>query len=350
MKTSLRLSMLLFFCSSFLYAQIGGNNVYEFLEFSPSARITGLAGNLICVSDDDVTLAFDNPSTLNPSMHNQIAFNHNIHLGGINHGYLAYGYQPKKWATTFHAGMQYISYGEFTAADEFMNIQGTFEAAEYALTVGAAKPVYEKLTMGANIKLISSQLESYNSLGISADVGAFYQDTAKLFSATLVLKNMGFQLTTYTPDMREKLPFDVQVGISKRLRYLPFRFGIIAHNLQNGDIRYDDPNMQETTLLLGDAEPTDNVLLDKVDNLFRHLIFNGEFLFGKRENFRLRFGYSHLQKQELSVNNLRSLAGFAFGVGLKIKRFRVEFGHGFYHLAGGTNHFTISTNINEFRR
>ncbi|MEK7257168.1 MAG: hypothetical protein AAB316_20600, partial [Bacteroidota bacterium] len=87
-----------------------------------------------------------------------------------------------------------------------------------------------------------------------------------------------------------------------------------------------------------------------LDNLARHLIFNGEFLMGKKENFRLRFGYNPLRKKELSVRNLRSLAGFSMGIGLKINRFRVEFGRSFVHLGAGANHFSISTNLKEFTK
>ena len=92
----------------------------------------------------------------------------------------------------------------------------------------------------------------------------------------------------------------------------------------------------------------DNAFGDFVDNFFRHIIFSGEFLFGKQENFRVGVAYNHFRRQDLSVRNFRSLAGFSMGVGLKIKRFRIDYGHGFYHLAGGSNHLSISTNLNQF--
>ncbi|HRJ16459.1 MAG TPA: hypothetical protein PLI34_15780, partial [Saprospiraceae bacterium] len=87
-----------------------------------------------------------------------------------------------------------------------------------------------------------------------------------------------------------------------------------------------------------------------VDNLFRHFIFNGELLIGQRESLRLRFGYNHFMRQELSVNNYRSLSGFTFGAGIRISRFRLDYGRNNYHLAGGMNHLSISTNLREFKR
>ena len=329
---------------------IGGENIYEFLTLSPSARTTALGGSLISVSDDDVVLAALNPATLNTDMHHQMSFNHNLYVAGISTGYAAYGFHANKLETTFHAGLQYLSYGTFDAADEFGQITGTFTASEYAFTLGAAHQLYDKLTVGANLKMITSQLESYNSFGLATDLGAFYQDSSGLFSVGLVLKNAGAQITTYN-DERESLPFDIQIGISRRLKHLPFRVSMTYHNLHQWNILYDDPNAEQSSIFLGEFQPqTENRFGVFVDNLFRHLIFSGEFLLGKKENLRMRVAYNHFQRQELTVENFRSLAGFSMGLGIKVNRFRIEYGRAFNHLAGGMNHFSISTNIKEFRR
>jgi len=332
----------------FGYSQIGGEHVYEFLNFSPSARVTALGNNLITVRDDDVSLAYVNPSLLNPEMHRQLSFNHNIHLAGIQHGMASYGHFVENWQTTLHGAVQYVNYGTFDRTNEFGDLMGTFKAAEYAVTVGAGREVYERLSVGANVKFISSQLESYNSIGLAGDIAAIYHDTATDFNITLLAKNIGGQLTTYREDNREPIPFQMQIGLSKRLQYLPFRFSIIYQHLDRWNILYDDPNSREDTFFFGEAQPDSGN--EWLDNFARHFIINGEFLFGANENFRLRLGYNHLLRQEMTVTNLRSLAGFSFGLGLKINRFRIEYGQGVYHLGGSMNHFSISTNLQEFRR
>lgn len=326
-------------------AQIGGSKVYEFLNLPASARITALGGKHITVRDDDLSLAFSNPALLNDSMHHQLTFNHSFHLSDIGQGYAGFGQHSSKLNTTFLFGLQYINYGDFRETDEFGNITGDFKAGEYALTVGAARTIYERLDIGANIKIISSQLESYNSFGITADLSAVYHIDEKGFTASMVLRNMGGQLSTYRTDHREKVPFELLFGLSKRLKYLPFRFSITAQHLERWNLLYDNPNSEENTFFLGQENVTSN---EWVDNLFRHFIFSGEFLFGKKENFRLRFAYNHFRKQELSVRNLRSLAGFSGGLGMKIKRFRFAYGLGVYHLGGSVSHFSISTNLSEF--
>jgi hypothetical protein len=256
----------------------------------------------------------------------------------------------KKWDATFHGGIQYISYGEFDAADEYGNITGTFKAAEYAIVAGAAKQLYEKLSVGANLKFITSQLESYNSIGMTADFGAFYQDTSGTFSLSLIMKNVGAQFTTYGEN-RESVPFEMQVGLSKRLKHLPLRFSVIYQHLERWNVIYDDPNSKEVPSFLGGTEQQPGSNSNNfVDNLFRHLIFNAEFLLGKKENLRLRLGYNYFQKKEFSIDNYRTMAGFTLGFGFKVNRFRIDYGHNFYAYAGGLNQFSISTNINEFKR
>ena len=65
-------------------------------------------------------------------------------------------------------------------------------------------------------------------------------------------------------------------------------------------------------------------------------------------NRKSRWRYNHLRKRELTVRNYRSLAGFSGGVGIKINRFRVDFGYASYHLAGGVVHLGIGTNLKDF--
>jgi len=351
MKKLLPLFLALFFVVKNSNAQIGGDHVYEFLDLSNSARVTGLGGKLITVKDDDVALAYQNPAVLNPLMHQGISFNYNFHVSDISNGYFGYAHHVDKWKMTLHGGLQYITYGDFDLTDDLGNVQGSFKPAEYAFTFGAGKQLYDKLSVGANVKFISSQFEGYNSIGIASDIGAFWQDTSKRLALTLVFKNVGSQLTTYQSGNFEPIPFDIQFGISKRLAHLPFRFSFTGHNLHRWNVTYDDPNNQESVFLIGDGvQNQDNEFQDFVDNLFRHIIINGEFLFGKNEILRLRFGYNHLLRRELSVTNFRGRSGFSFGFGIKMRRFRFEFGRGVYHFAGGMNHLTISTNIKEFRR
>lgn len=330
-------------------AQItGGKYVFQTLNLSQGARLSALGGAQVAVADEDPVFAAANPAALNPAMGGRFSINHNFFMSDIQHGYLSYAHQLSKLGLMVHGGIQYLDFGDIKRADEFGTVIGTVKAAEQQFVMGAAKQLSERISLGLNLKFGNSRLDEFRSNAIAADLGWMYQDTARRFALALVVKNAGAQMATYT-GTREPLPFDVQLGVSKRLKHLPFRLGIVIHHLHDWNIRYNDPNLEDDDLLLfGEEQPKENRLNAEIDNFFRHFIFNGEFLLGKNEAFRVRFGYNHLRKRELSVRNYRSLAGFSGGIGLKIRRFRIDFGYASYHLAGGVTHLGIGTNLQDF--
>lgn len=333
-----------------LFAQIGGTKIYEFLSLPQSARVTALGAHLLTVADEDVNLAYSNPAALNPLMSGTVSFNHSFLLGGIGHGNLAYGQYVKKWDVTLHGNLQYMDYGTFAATDEFGNAFSEFGANEYALTVGAGRQLYERLSVGVNLRFISSQLESYNSVGWTGDIGAMYRDTSSKFTAALVFAHFGSQFTAYRDDNFESIPYNAKLSVSKQLKYLPVRFSLTYAYLNRGNILYDDPNAEDEFLFLGEEEPSENKFGMRVDNFARHLTFNTELLLGAKQGFKIRFGYNHLNKKELSVDNFRSLTGFSLGFGMRVKRFRFDYGHVFTHQAGGGNHLTLTANLGEFTK
>ena len=335
-------------CINNLTAQLGGINTYKFLELPASSRITALGGAVISVNDDDVNLAVANPALLNESMNSKIALNHNFHFADISNGYIAFGKHINKWNVSTHIGVGYINYGNFKGTDEYEVSTSDFKASEKYIVLGAAKKINDRINVGVNLKPVFSTLETYNSFGLVADAGMNYYNDIKRFSLSIVIKNLGSELSTYN-DNALSAPLDIQIGISKKLEHLPLRFSIIAHQLQRWDVRYDDPNQQtNTNELFGSTEQSK--FSKYADNFFRHFIFNAELLLGKNENFRLRAGYNHFRRQELSLTSFRNMAGFSLGFGIKIKKIRFDYGVGYHHLAGAVNHLSLSTSLKDFKK
>lgn len=345
--SALLLFLSLYFISS---AQTGGNSTYDFLNLNASARIAAMGGNLISVKDDDLNLFSQNPAALNPAMHNQLAVNYVPYFSSINYGYAAYAMNFDSVPGTFAVGVHYVNYGRFTKADETGQVLGEFSAGEFALNLGYAHQFGKDsmFSVGGNLKTIISSMESYNSWGMGLDLGGTYQ-SKKGFTASLVLKNIGAQFQAYTKGNSEPLPFEIQVGISQQLAHLPFRFSIIAHNLQKPNLRYEDPDNSGPSVdpLTGEVEKKKKYIGDKI---MRHFIFGGEFSPGKRKIFSLRVGYNYMRRQELKVESRPGTMGFSWGVGLKISKFRFNYARAAYHLAGASNHISISTNISDFHR
>lgn len=333
-----------------LHGQIGGKYIYGFLNLPPSARITALGGHQIAVTDHEVQFAMLNPAVLQEETSGQASLSHQFHFADIQHTHVDYGFLVNKPKIFAHVGWTQMYYGQFQYSDITGNRDNTtFQAAESALTLGFAKHFDDKLSVGSNIKTIFSSLEAYNSFGLVADLGFLYHlDTAKSATIGLVFKNLGGEINTYHSD-RAPAPFDIQLAYAKKLKYLPFRFTVLLHQLHRWNIRYDDPNVAATTNIFNEqntVSPAEKL----IDNLFRHALFSGEFILGKRKNLWLRGAYAHMTRREMLVPPLRSMSGFSLGVGIRIKCFRFDYGVNYMHLAGATNHLSLSTNWKEWRK
>ncbi len=341
------LLLLLFLLPTFGHTQVGIRNVYEFLELPVSARVTGLGDYLISVYEDDANLAYQNPAQLNDSARTQINFSQNFHLKDIRNGYFSYADYLPRVNLNIHGGVQYINYGTFQGADEFGNLSGEFNATETAFVLGASRSLNERYTIGSNLKYVFSYFETYRSQGMAIDLGGLYYNRESRLSIGFNIRNIGGQFTTYS-NQREPLPFDMMIGVSKKLAHLPLRFSVTAHHLHRWNILYDDPNEENNILFDSGAQPSKFAVF--IDNGFRHLVFNGEFLIGPGGPVRLRFGYNHLRRSELRDYTFRSLAGFSGGFGIKAKKWRVDYGFGIYHLTGSVHHLSFGTSINSFRK
>lgn len=348
----LKFTFILIFWGAFhsLQAQFGGENIFSFLYLSPSASLTALGENSVAHEALDPSYAWFNPAALNEKYsHQSISFQHQFLFQGIQNGYAGYAHHFKKISSTFHAGIKYADYGEFDETDELGNAFGVFSANELSAVIGVSHLVNERIRVGLNTKFIGSYLGSYSSTGIAFDLGGQYFDEEKKLVIGVAIQNTGFQLSSYTPDYRGKMPVNLAVGVTKQLEHVPFRIGILAHSLHNPDMRYVSP-YSFTQSLFGEPENTGSPAGKFIDNVFRHLIISGEFLFGQNENFNIRLAYNHLRKKEMQVLDYRSLSGFSGGIGVRMNRLKFDYSYSVYHLAGGTHHLGITTNIKNFRK
>ena len=314
-----------------LFAQIGGGHTYDFLNLTYSARLVGIGGENISTFDDDVSLALNNPSLLNDSMHKHAAISFSTYLAGIKYGYASYSHTLKKIGS-FHAGVQYVNYGTLQGADEFGNLTQTFSANDLVIIVGGARELKRRVRLGANMKYISSNPATgfgYNSSGLAWDIGAHYRSKNELFSAGISIQNLGLQLTTYTgtPE-KEPLPFEITMGVSNKLKYMPLRFSVTFVHLQKPQLIFEDPDKPKELDLNGEVIQARN---QWVDNLFRHTVFGGEFLLGPA--LRLRFGYNHLRARELRAENRSGFTGFSLGLGFRVKRLAFDYGYSSYGIS-----------------
>lgn len=318
----------------------------EFLRLPNAPHISALGGVNIANPEPDISFAFQNPSLMRPGLHNQLGLNYNSFYAGIKIMDLNYGYHLAKHNTSVLFGIQYLNYGNFDQTDAVGGTTGTVRAADYAVTLGASRQYKERWRYGASLKLANSTLADKVSSALLADVGVSYLDTANLVSLGIVAKNMGFMLTRYNPDgTAEPLPFDLQLGISKRFKHLPLRLMATLHHLYEWEIRYDNPADAENSSLLGSSDSTTDDKSYFADKLFRHFIFATELTFGKR--VAVTVGYNHLRRGELSIKDKPALAGFSFGASIYLNKLQVHYARSYYHIAGPYNEIGLNFQLNK---
>ena len=328
-------------------AQVPVVHTYNFLNLPISARVTSLGGNLISTKDNDLNAAIVNPALLSDTMNNNVTLSYINYFADINYGYAAFAKKLKN-KQNISAGIQYLNYGNFVRADETGATSGSFTANEMSLNLSYARPIIDSnITVGGTLKTIYSGLDSYTSLGSAIDLGIIYNRPKQNFAVAAVIKNAGYQWKPYLKDNREKLPFDMQIGFSKRPKHVPFRYSVTYQHLEKWDLTAHDPNNSFVTIdpLTGLPVGGSKVTLFG-DKLMRHFVLGGEFSLTK--NFFLRVGYNYQRRKELKVPEKRGMTGFSFGFGFKIYKFNISYGHAVYSLAGASNNFSISFDVNSF--
>lgn len=326
-------------------AQIGGEHTYDFLNLSSSARVAALGGNAIAVKDDDPNLAFTNPSLLNEEMDFQLAFNYINYFADINYGVVSFSKHIDSLKGTFNLGIKYVDYGVFEETDAIGNTIGEFTAGEYAFLLGYGRALDSNFSVGANLKMIYSSLYNYTSTAAVIDLGATYENEDNGFTTALVIKNIGTQLSTYGVE-KENIPFELQMGVSKRFKNVPLRLGLIAHHLNSWDLAYVRPDEEVNESPLFGAEEEKKNKNGFMENLARHLIINAEFLITENVNFRL--GYNYFRRSEMLIEEKLGTVGLSWGVGFRISKFHLSYGRSAYHQAGASNTFSVTTRLTDF--
>lgn len=329
-----KIILLIFLASFNLNAQVGGERIYQFLNLSSSARQIALGGEVLTIMDD-VNQPIWNPSVINTNMDNKLSANYSSFLSGINIGSLSYAKMISRRFGTIHSSIKYLDYGTLIGADEFGNETGNFSANDIALSLGYAVNLpWTNVFMGANLKLINSNISTFSSFGVALDFGILYFSPYKPYSFTLVVRNAGAQIKSFT-GTKEKLPFKVALGASYQLEYVPLKWYVTLDNLQQWDLSVANPSDQTTDL-------EGNVTQEEVGfiaNSLRHFVIGAEFFPESLINIRL--GYNFRRAAELKLQNVRTFGGVSFGFGIEMNKFKFNYAYSKFHSATNASTFSL---------
>jgi len=334
------LIVLLFLFMGEMKAQTtGGRSGLNFLQLPAQAKSSALGANHITMSGNDPALFLQNPALLDSAKEDQVSLNLMPYLADTRFINLAYANALRRTGGTWAVGLQYLNYGNITGTDAAGNVVGEFRAADYGISAGYGHTI-GAFTIGGALKFVGSSIESYHVRGMAFDWGAVFKHPCEDLTVGFVAKNFGFLKQNFTGANTPALPLDLRVGLTFKPKYMPVRFSGTIHHLNRFDMVYNDPDLFFTYDISGVRIPRKVSVAEK---LARHLSLGAELLLHK--NFRILLGYDHLRRQELRLNDGGGLAGFSFGVWLKVKRFEISYGRAQYTPGFGSSSLSIVMNL-----
>ena len=334
-----KIVILLLLIPVFVFPQVGGESIYNFLNISSSARQAALGGKVYTLLDD-VNQPFWNPAALNENMNNILAVNYLNYLTDLNMGSVSYAFKINDKIGSIQTGVNYLNFGEFVGANEDGDETGIFKAFDLAYSIGYSRQIKNtNLYIGANIKLINSVIENYSSFGLGGDLGILFKSENGPLIMTIVLRNYGYQITAYD-EIREKLPFQIDLGASYELKNVPITWFFSLDNLQKWNIAVSNPSNSTTDI---EGQITEEQI-SFLNNFVRHFSLGIE-LFTKN-NFNIQLGYNFRRSKELAIIDKRTYAGLTAGFGINWKKIKFNYAFSKYHPVSNSSTFSLQINLN----
>ena len=338
MTTYLRHLILLSMAAVALLAMAdGGTTAYNFLSVPVSSHVYGLGGHNITIIDDDINLVEQNPALLGSEFDHQVGLNYMKYIGETNFAGVRYGQGVSKTGS-LAVGIQYFGYGNLQGVGADGVETGTFSASDMAFSVSYSHDVTKNLRGGITLKYLYSKYESYTAGAVAADLGLSFYDPTHEFSASLVAKNLGGQVKKFT-DYKDKLPWDIQVGVSKMLGKAPLRLHITAYELARWRSPYykiEDVNNPNSGLVKKDSFGS---------NMLRHLVFGVDVL--PTNNIYLGLGYNYRMRTDMATYKRDFMSGLSVCGGLKVKAFGIGAAFARPHTGATTMMFNLTASIGE---
>ena len=290
--------------------------VYSFLRLPVSAHVAALGGDNITLTDDDATLIFHNPALICDVSDKSLNLNFMTYMEGAKTASASFVKAYKERAT-WGVAAQYMDYGTMkqTTVD---NIEtGDFSARDIALAGTFAYLLSDHISGGITGRFVTSHLASYNSAAVAVDLGLNYQNEEHGWSLSAVAKNLGGQIKAYE-DYFERIPLDLQLGVTKRLIGSPLRLSATLSRLNNWD-----------------------------QGFIKHLAVGADLLLG--ENIYVAAGYNFRRASEMKISDndgeSNHGAGLSLGAGLQLQRFKLHVAYAKYHVSASSLLINVSYSL-----
>lgn len=298
-------------------AQNDSQTGYNFLRLPVSAHAAALGGDNISVIDDDEALIFNNPALLSSVTDKSLNLNYMSYMQGSKVASAAFNKVFGERASAAISG-SFVDYGKMKETDE-NNIQtGEFSAKDISIAGYFSYLLTDRLSGGVSAKFITSYIADYNSIAVSVDLGLNYYDPDREWSLSFVLKNLGGEVKAYNDDYN-RLPFDMQIGASKRFTNTPLRLHATLVDLNHPHYK-----------------------------AINHLVVGADALL--TDNFWIGMGYNFRRANEMKLASSDGKssthgAGLSFGAGLALSRFKASASWSKYHVSSSSIIMSIAYSL-----
>lgn len=287
---------------------------YNFLRIPVSAHAAALGGENITIIEDDPSLMFSNPALLASVSDKSININFMNYMEGATTASASFNRIIKDKASVAIMA-QYMDYGKMKEVDENNIIKGEFSAKDIAISGVFSYILTDRLVGGITAKFINSYIGDYNSLAVGIDLGLNYYDPDREWSVSLTAKNLGGQIKAYD-EQYERMPLDLQAGVSKKFAALPFRVSATLVGLTDWDY-----------------------------GLIDHLVAGVDIILSQQ--IYLAAGYNFRRAEEMTIGKDTDEesshgAGWSFGGGLQLERFKLQLAYGKYHVSSNSLLINVS--------
>lgn len=285
-----------------------GSSAYSFLRIPVSSQAFALGGTNISSINPDLSLVDQNPALLGPEIEAQMGLGYMHYLGSSNFASARYGMGATEHSA-WSAGLRFLSHGSIQGYDEMGTPTGTFHPQDLVIDGLYSHDFNDRWRGGITLKFIYSHYERYEAVALAADLGVNYYDPEKDFSFSAVIKNAGGQVKQFN-DHYDRLPFDIQLGITKGLGKSPFQLSVTATHLTKWKLPYyehKDENDLEVQV------KKDNF----AGNFFRHLIFGIQLT--PSPNFYAALAYNYKTRTDMGTYQRNFLSGFSIGTGFRVR-------------------------------
>lgn len=289
---------------------------YNFLRLPISAHAAALGGENITISDDDATLVFNNPALLQNITDKTLNLNMMTYMQGTVTASASFA---RAWGERASWGIsgRYMDYGQMKETDITGEETGSFGARDVAIGGTISYGLTNSISGGVTAKFAASYMGQYNSLAVLVDLGLNYRNDDSDLSISAVAKNLGGQVDAFEDDF-ERMPLDLQLGITKRLLNSPLRLSFTLTRLNDWEY-----------------------------NLGKHINLGADLLLG--EQFYVAAGYNFLRASEMKISSGDGSsshgAGLSLGGGLQLERLKLHVAYGKYHVSASSLLINISYSL-----